>query len=66
MVKLFAINIPLAVACVMRMAIKQERNKCSGLHWRELAEDIARGYYASPKQVTALVNQYPFLRPYQR
>lgn len=66
MVKLFHINIPLAVATLMEMAAKQERNKCSGDHWFNLAMEVEAGKYVSLKQVNQLVGRYPFLKRFQQ
>lgn len=65
MQRLFAINIPLTVAFLMEMAVKQERNHCDGTYWMNLAEEIERGKYLSPREVDNLVTLFPFLREFR-
>jgi hypothetical protein len=62
--RIIHLNIPMAVATVMDMAVKQERigNKESANTWLVLAERIERGQFLSIPQVDRLVKDYPFLK----
>jgi hypothetical protein len=62
---LIAINIPLASAHLMEMAIKVERSGCPGDFWMNLALEIEAGKYLSRGQVDGLVERFPFLTQFR-